>query len=241
MSMLSNFFKVSKLTIAAFRTAERGRMDAVGLPLEVQFNPESLSRHYASVFQRTQGLGVNARRAGWIRSEPSSLSVELVFDETGVTTMPILQPWLRKSVSTRIAEFLAHCYTPESDTHEPLYLRLTWGEGPLGEGFDCRLESVDVNYTNFNRDGSPQRAVLSCRFVESLEPGKAAAQARLSSPDLTHRRLVKVGDTLPLLCIEIYGAAHHYLRVAQVNELDDFRELEPGTELIFPPFEQDHA
>ena len=241
MSKLAAFFKMSKLTIAAYKTEARGVTDAVGLPLEVQFNPESLSRHYEATFQRTQGLGVNSRRAGWIRSEPSSLSVQLVFDGTGVTTMPILMPWLRKTVATRITEFLDHCYATESTTHEPLYLTLTWGDGPLGEGFDCRLKSVDINYTNFNRDGSPQRAVLSCTFVEALDPAKVAAGARLSSPDLTHRRVVKAGDTLPLLCIEIYGAASHYLRVAQVNGLDDFRELVPGTELVFPPFEQDQA
>ena len=48
--------------------------------------------------------------------------------------------------------------------------------------------------------------------------------------------MVVDGDTLPLLCREIYGSASYYLRVAQVNRLDDFRNLTAGQELIFPPF-----
>jgi nucleoid-associated protein YgaU len=56
-----------------------------------------------------------------------------------------------------------------------------------------------------------------------------------SSPDLTHSRIVKAGDTLPLLSKEIYGTANHYLWIAQQNQLDDFRNLMPGQRLFFPP------
>jgi nucleoid-associated protein YgaU len=100
------------------------------------------------------------------------------------------------------------------------------------------LQSVDIKYTTFDRDGSPLHAELAAVFVEDLDPKKKASLDRLSSPDLTHRRVVRSGDTLPLLCREIYGSAQHYLRVAEVNRLDDFRELRPGQELIFPPFER---
>ena len=48
--------------------------------------------------------------------------------------------------------------------------------------------------------------------------------------------MVLAGDTLPLLCQQIYGSATHYLQVAAFNGLDDFRVLEPGRELLFPPF-----
>ena len=70
-----------------------------------------------------------------------------------------------------------------------------------------------------------------------MSPARQGRQANLQSPDLTHRRVVKEGDTLPLLCREIYGAPAYYLRVAQVNGLDDFRILTPGQELFFPPFD----
>ena len=46
---------------------------------------------------------------------------------------------------------------------------------------------------------------------------------------------MKSGDTLPLLCKEIYGSSAHYLRVAADNRLDDFRNLVPGQTLYFAP------
>jgi nucleoid-associated protein YgaU len=54
---------------------------------------------------------------------------------------------------------------------------------------------------------------------------------------MTHVRLVKEGDTLPALTREIYGDYRYYLEVARVNQLDDFRSLEPGTRLFFPPLD----
>ncbi len=73
-------------------------------------------------------------------------------------------------------------------------------------------------------------------FVEDLDTEEArAALDRLSSPDLTHVRTVQAGDTLPLLCTSIYGSARHYLLVARHNGLDDFRQLQPGQQLQFPP------
>ncbi|HEU6454372.1 MAG TPA: peptidoglycan-binding protein, partial [Roseateles sp.] len=64
------------------------------------------------------------------------------------------------------------------------------------------------------------------------------AMAQDQSPDLTHKRVVKAGDRLPLLCNEIYGTPHLYLQVAAANGLDDFRNLAPGTQLFFPPLEK---
>jgi nucleoid-associated protein YgaU len=64
------------------------------------------------------------------------------------------------------------------------------------------------------------------------------ALAQDESPDLTHVRLIKDGDTLPALCHAIYGDPLRYLQVASVNGLDDFRRLEAGTRLVFPPLER---
>jgi len=46
---------------------------------------------------------------------------------------------------------------------------------------------------------------------------------------------VRSGDTLPMLSKEVYGSPNHYLRLAQVNQLDDFRNLTPGQRIVFPP------
>ncbi|NOY83787.1 MAG: hypothetical protein GXO96_02990 [Nitrospirae bacterium] len=83
----------------------------------------------------------------------------------------------------------------------------------------------------------PLHAELDINLIADEEVEKRQAKENKSSPDLTHVRLVKSGDTLPLMSKEIYGTSVHYLRVAQVNGLDDFRNLVPGQEIFFPPLE----
>ncbi|HLT34887.1 MAG TPA: hypothetical protein VK034_01345 [Enhygromyxa sp.] len=239
--MLGNIFKLAKLTIRAHRDAKRTQKVSLGLlrdSLEVQYNPESLTTRHASVFQGRQGIAVHGGQARWAYNPGTELTVKLIFDGTRVGSMGVLG-FRDPSVAKQVEDFLTLCYDVQSESHEPAYLTLTWGHGVLGSGgFKCRLESVDIQYTLFNRDGSPLRAELSAKFVEALDPDAAKRELRLSSPDLSHRRIVRAGDTLPLLCREIYGSPEHYLRVAEVNSLDDFRELVPGQALIFPPFDR---
>jgi len=64
------------------------------------------------------------------------------------------------------------------------------------------------------------------------------AMAQDQSPDLTHVRLIKAGDNLPSLCSQIYGDPSYYLAVARANQIDNFRELVPGTNVFFPPLEK---
>ena len=138
------------------------------------------------------------------------------------------------SVTEQIDDLLGMCFYMDGELHEPKYLTIQWGDGPL-QDFDCRLESVDITYTSFDKSGAPLRADLKTVFVEDLDPEKRAKRDGKSSPDLSKTRIVKSGDTLPMLSKEVYGSAHHYIRLAQINRLDDFRNLKPGQRIVFPP------
>jgi hypothetical protein len=227
---LSHLFKLAKLIIDGYEKPERA---AAGKPktFEVQYNPETLTMRHESVFQPSAP-------GEFSHGAPEQLSVDLVVDGTNVSHLGVERLRGLPTVAQRISDFLDVCYNIKGETHEPLYLTLRWDNGVLDKGFDCRLQSVDIRYTAFDRDVSPLHADLAAVFVKQLHPPKEAKEKRLASPDLTHRRVVLDGDTLPLLCREIYGSPLHYLRVAQVNGLDDFRSLVPGQELIFPPFER---
>lgn len=228
---LPNPFKLAKLTIAAYAKVARGDGDKVG-ELVVPFNPDTLSTRHESVFGSEATVGCQGGVPPWVHSRGHELTVVLLFDGTGVSD--IGPPQL--SVAPMIARFLGLCYQVHGDTHEALFLRLTWGTGVLGKGFDCRLRSASIQYTAFERDGAPLRAQITATFFETVDPSVKQKELRLSSPDLTHRRVVRAGDTLPALCREIYGSPAHHVRVAQVNGLDGLRELRPGQELFFPPF-----
>jgi hypothetical protein len=228
------FNKLQKLKINVY-----GNRLRVGLPqavFKVMLNPASLSVSHANEFSRLQGINTKGREAKYIRSQPREHHLELILDGTGVTDFG-LSTLLGKgsgSVASQIKQFLDLCFHMDGKIHEPRFLKIQWGEGELKD-FDCRLKSVDIEYTLFDENGTPLRAVLKTNFIEDLAPGKRPYLEGKNSPDLSHIRVVKSGDTLPLLSKEIYGSSQYYMRLAQVNNIDDFRNLTPGQELIFPP------
>jgi hypothetical protein len=140
-----------------------------------------------------------------------------------------------KTVSERVEEFLTLTFRMNGKIHEPNYLRVEWGNLK----FECRLDSVEIDYTSFDRDGTPLRAKLTVSLIADMEVEKRMALEDKKSSDLTHRRVVRQGDTLTLLTKEIYGTSAPYWRVAQANRLDNFRLLTPGQELAFPPLGSD--
>lgn len=101
------------------------------------------------------------------------------------------------------------------------------------------MKTLEITYKLFDEAGDPIRAELNVVFVEDKSAETISREAGKTSPDLTHIRVVKSGDTLPLLCKEIYGSSSYYLRVAADNKLDDFRNLVPGQRLFFAPLTQD--
>ena len=231
--VLDSLFKMQKLKITEIKTTP-GPADE----FEVMFNPESFSMSHKNVFQKCQGAGTTGGPGSYLHSPPEKLSLELVIDGTGVGDLGLvsLVGLGIDSVSEQIDKFKALCSKMDGKIHRPKLVKLEWGAGPLKD-FKCQLESVDIKYTTFDSDGSPLRAELSTVFVKQLEPEERAREEGKESPDLTHKRIVKGGDTLPLLSKEIYGSSKYYLRLAKINGLNDFRNLTPGREIHFPPLE----
>jgi hypothetical protein len=231
-----DLFKLEKLKIEAFGP-ERTHATLIGT-FEAMFNPSSITQRYANRYVARGGTtGKNAAKFATVL--PATLQLQLLLDGTGVDQIGLLTLFgSNKSVGDRIDEFMKLCYRMNGDQHEPNYLKVTWGKFSRhlnGDGFRGRLESVSINYTSFDRDGSPLRAQLDVAITADDDPTRQAKSLNLSSPDLTHSRTVRTGDTLPLLTAEIYGSPRHMVEVARKNDLDHFRTLEPGRELVFPP------
>ena len=227
---LKNPFKLEKLTITAYQ--DEVLKTQVGEPFKAMFNPESYSQKYAIEYAKAQGMN-SGQTAKYARRTPTVLSLKLLLDGTGSHEMKSdnAPPDKDKTVAARIKHLLDISFQMNGKIHEPNYLLVTWGNLI----FPCRLTSVDINYTSFNPDGSPLRAELAIELLYNEEVKKQMAIDAKSSPDLTHSRIVKNGDTLPLLSKVIYGSSSHYLWIAQQNRLDDFRNLTPGHRLFFPP------
>jgi nucleoid-associated protein YgaU len=221
---LKNPYKLEKLTIEAYQDEQR-KTQVVEF-FNVMFNPESYSQKFAIEY-------VSEQPAKYARSAPSILSFKLVIDGTGSHELkPVAgQSVNEKTVEKQIKHLLDISYYMNGNIHEPNYLIVKWGS----LSFSCRMSSIDINYTSFNPDGTALRAELTIELLSDQAINKQLALESKSSPDLTHSRLVKDGDTLPLLSKEIYGSSNHYLWIAQQNQLDDFRNLTAGQRLFFPP------
>lgn len=231
-----DLFKLEKLKIEAFE--ERARSTSLGT-FEAMFNPTTVTQRYANRFANTGAAQGVRQVARFATVAPATLNLQLLLDGTGVDQIGLLTLFGNNpTVGERIDDFLKLCYHVNGDSHEPSFLKVTWGKFSRhlgGDGFRGRLASVSINYTSFDRDGGPMRAQLDIAITADDDPDRQASAIGLSSPDLSHSRLVRDGDTLPLLTSEIYGSARHIVEVARVNGLDHFRALEPGRELIFPP------
>lgn len=232
MSLL-NLFKLEKLRIEAFLDVRRKR-PADPPRMEVMFNPTTYKRsHSVAYTERRKGVVMQGWPSRYAYTAPGDLSLKLVFDGTGVNRIGLERLLDPPSVKKDIATFEKLCLRMNGDIHQPHFLVVRWGDF----SFSGRLHKLDITYTLFDEAGDPLRAELEVSFVEDTASTTGAMAAAKSSPDLTHVRIAKAGDTLPLLCQAIYGSSRHYLRVAQHNALDDFRELQPGQRIVFPPLD----
>ena len=222
-------FKLEKLKITAY--SDRGRKMEV-TSFDAMFNPASYSRVYGIGYEKSDEPRKSASEARYSGHNTETVSFDLLVDGTGVETMALLAP-TPTPVADRVKKFLETAYTYNGSIHEPNFLILSWGTMV----FKCRLTSATIAYSSFDRSGSPLRAKLTVAFRADDTAENIAKAENQTSPDVTHTRVVKAGDTLPLLTQEMYGSASHYLFVAAANGLDQFRDLRPGVELAFPPLE----
>ena len=204
----------------------------------MQVNPSSYSLNHLLNYSYQRGQGFSASEAVYSDSPPVNLQFEFLFDGTGVVPKPSelgdipLVGAIASALSAdkpfvvmdEIKKFDKLVYDYAGKIHRPRQLLLIWGSLV----FSCVLTSVDYRFTLFKQDGTPLRAVATCTFCESVPDAERMRRDNASSPDLTHLRDVRDGDTLPLLAHDIYGNAQLYLEVARVNKLVNFRRLRLG-------------
>lgn len=200
-----------------------GNFTPDGRSFEVMINPAAFEHKQNISRARERAFG----KAGYLpkfNSINETISFkEIVIDGTGVLTT--------KAVSDSVADLRAVVYDYSGEKHEPPWVQVLWGDFIF---YGC-LDAMSVNYTMFKATGEPLRAKVDLSFTRAMSPQEEARVANRSSPDLSHRFRVRAGDSLPLLCYQIYGDSSYYREVANFNKLNNFRELIPGSRLVFPP------
>lgn len=226
--------KLEKMLILAFDSSESaesgGRAEAKD-SFEALINPETYTLDYKLKFSGSgQGQGTSGKQLKYEYTEPEEMTVEFLFDNTG-----IIDGKPHDSITDDIKKFKQVLAEYKGDAHEPRHFKLVWGENSIFKG---RVTEISITYKMFKPDGTPIRAVAKVKFKSSIEEQKRAAKENKSSPELTHIRKVKAGDTLPLMCYRIYGDPKYYLEVAKTNNCSNFRFLKQGQDIVFPPIDK---
>lgn len=189
----------------------------------LQLNPESIKRNRAITIE-TAPAGDTSTQVNQYKSYgDETMDLDFFVDATGaIPDSPAFVDDLIDALSEEI-------YVFSGDIHKPKYLFVEYGTF----SFRCMMTAFNVEYTLFDQNGMGIRAKvhLALKSVKSTTEKK-------SSPDMSHAFTIREGDSLPLLCKQVYGKMDYYLQVAEHNGLTNFRELEIGSVLEFPPLQR---
>lgn len=199
--------------------AERGAV-------EFQFNPKELSLSKSAKWERKPARGASTAGPVEFRgAEPSKISLELFFDETGK---------LDGSVVKNV-EALLGCCVPTEETRGqkralPPLVVFQWG--PV-VGFPAFITSVSAKYTLFDSTGAPLRATCTVAMEELA--GDLKGQNPTSGALAAHRsHTVAAGDSLASLAYREYGDPELWRALAEFNGIDDPMRLRTATEVLLP-------
>lgn len=219
--------KKVKLSIVPCECKE-GNTKALREPVfEAMLNPSSLKHTQRIDYNRTRAQGKSAQTLKFNAMGNDTIAFTLLIDGTGVVEPATAE----NSVTSRVDCLRQVVYKYEGEQHEPKVVRVLWGTLI----FFGRLESMSFDYTLFKPSGEPLRVKVALSFIGTISAKEEALEAKRSSPDLTHEITFKAGDSLPLLCQQIYGNGAYYTAVARYNRITNFRAIQPGTTVFFPP------
>lgn len=223
----SGLKKKLKLTTVA---VSKGKLGAEGDSFEVMINPAGFSRTLGICFSEDQAQGAIGSEQKFTRVSPDKLSFDIVLDGTGVVEVPEGGDGA-DDVKTQVKNLRTVVSRYEGSIHDVNVVKILWGTTL----FYGRLDTLELEYTLFKPDGDPLRAKVKMSFTEFLSKEEEVKKKANESPDMTHLIEVMAFDTLPALCRKIYGDDAYYPDVARINNLVNFRRIEPGTRLRFPP------
>lgn len=190
----------------------------------VMLNPGEFTHDYAIAYNPNRTPGQLASDLKFNAIEPETIGLSILLDHTGVVKGST-------DVRQQMKKLNDVLYAYNGDNHEPNHVRVLWGSLL----FYGRLSTMSASCTLFSPEGIPLRAKIKMQFKGFMSNQEEARRASRSSPDMTHMVIFKAGDSLPLLCHRIYKNAGHYATVARFNGLTSFRDIAPGTRIVFPP------
>jgi Contractile injection system tube protein len=220
---------LDKLKIRAYKEPDYSEHSFMG-EFAAYVNPSEITLSYEIEYDSSNAAGTTNSRMNFKKAKPGDMSLTFFIDGTGADGR-LGSDGKPMDVQKKIEEFQT-LTGYNGKIHRTSYLKVMWGTLQIKR---CVLKGASIAYKLFKPNGIPLRAVITANFTDNSDDQTRVAIAQDQSPDLTHLRLVRAGDTLPALCYEIYGDPGYYLEVARANRIDHFRHLTPGSKIFFPP------
>lgn len=190
----------------------------------LQVNPSTLKYQKGVNYNKKKPLGVQFQSPGYSNHEYITLSFDTLLDGTGVLDGPL-------DIPQQINQLESLLYNMNGDKHQPNYIKANWGSFI----FNGVLQTLNYEYTLFAPNGQPLRVKISFILMGFMDKLQAAKKENKLSPDLSRIIVIKSGETVLHWCNEIYGDPGYCLEVARANKLSGFRNVSPGTRILFPP------
>jgi hypothetical protein len=220
--------QLTKLTLTAYKNNSFTEKDPDAGEYTAMFNPSSISVKLQIDREESQANGSTSSEMRFKMIKPQDYTIEFMID--GVKPVN----GLKKEVPEEVQKLLKVVYTYKSDEHKPNYVMVRFGSVLL----KCVLKTIDITYNLFSPNGKPIRAKVNGVFSSCIDQELSELINNKNSPDLTHRRVVKEGDKLISMANKIYKNNDYYFDVARKNGLNNFRKLNSGTEVFFPPLKK---
>ncbi|MFZ2498189.1 MAG: LysM peptidoglycan-binding domain-containing protein [Methanosarcina sp.] len=199
---------LEKATITNLETGER---------VSVMFNPEEYSLDLGNTFAEIAIPGLKTPPIQYVRGNIRNLKMELFFDT-----------FEQKSDVRDETRKITSLLDKNVKTQAPPILLFSWGQ----LNFKCVLESAGQRFIMFLHDGTPVRAKLSVSFKE-YEAIEIEIKHGLFIGPPTVRNVIE-GTNLSAIAGEVLGDPGAWREIAELNNIDNPRKLEPGKTLIIP-------
>jgi nucleoid-associated protein YgaU len=189
---------------------------------KVLFNPAEYSLEKANQFASAPLPGLSNPVFSFVNGDADTLTMELFFDtytDRGASDV--------RDETNKIARLLEI----DSELHAPPPVQFVWGK----LFFFAIIERLSQRFTMFREDGVPVRATLNVTFKEYRTIKEQLDDIPLRSSDWTKHRIVGEGDRLSLIAAIEYEDPTVWRVIADANDIDNPRLLQPGQEIRLPP------
>lgn len=189
-------------------------------------NPDKVKLSKGIQYAEDRQLGSLNGSNTYVRYQPESFSFECLFDMTGVMDDDE-EPQQVHDIVDALEQRL---YDYNTEGHRPSYVKVEYGDII----FFGQLKSLDTDYTLFDSEGIPLRAILKVTLTGYCSQKEEKSRFSKRSPDVSRLFVVKEGQTLAALCYEVYGDPQLVGQVAKFNNLSGYRYIPAGTEILMP-------